>query len=401
VAAVFGRPGLMPGPHRFEARFDDVHGVPVAGSPAVFTVTAGPPAVGTIFTAVNADRIAGAVPGPGPFARVGQLGGVVAASDGSIYFADRTQHVIWRLSPRGAVSVVAGSRGLAGWIDGAPTMARFNAPHGIALDPPQTTLYVADRSNHRVRAIALATGAVSTVAGNGTTGTVAPFGDGAGALMAQLSSPSNVAVDAMGMIYVSDNGHNRIRRIDPVLGLIYAWEGTGGAGPCTSPVVFHGCASAAQSCHVIFESDGTAYISGYICGNVAPLTTSVVYGIIRRATDGTFTHVAGRTSAGGMTAEGAPAVQTYINALGWISRAPDGALHYVEQGTHRIRRIDPATGAVTTIVGMGGAGSTTGGFAGEYVTAIAAQMNVPWGFAFSAGHIFVADASNTALRVIW
>ena len=61
---------------------------------------------------------------------------------------------------------------------------------------------------------------------------------------------------------------------------------------------------------------------------------------------------------------------------------------------------DPAS-TVSTIAGPGGAGSTTPGFSGEYVTSIAATMSTPWGIVFSSGHLFVADSGNNALRVIW
>lgn len=395
TVGMFGRPGLLPGLYRFEARFDDLHGVPVMGSPATFEVTATAPAAGAIFTAVNVARMAGAVPGPATYGRIGQPTGLAAANDGTIYIADRTQHVVWRLSPRGQLGVFAGTPGSAGFVgDGdLATSARLNAPTGLALDATNGILYIADRANNRVRSVDLATNVIRTVAGGGPV-LAAPFGDDGPATSAYLVGPGNVAVGPDGRIYVSDTGHNRIRVVDPVTGIISAWLGPSGA--CSSaPLVFNDCATSSYTtCNVLFEADGTAYVSGRICGNTAPLTTSVVYGIVRRDPDGTLTHIAGRPT--GMTTDGVLATQALIGGAGWLARDASGALHYTDFGSHRLRRIDPTSGTVSTIAGTGAAG-----FSGEYVTSIAAQLSLPWGIVFSGGHLFLADTSNLAVRVIW
>ncbi|MCZ7684885.1 MAG: hypothetical protein M5U28_41390 [Sandaracinaceae bacterium] len=149
------------------------------GSPASFEVTATAPAAGTIFTAVNVARTAGAVPGPATYGRIGQPTGLAAASDGTVYIADRTQHVVWRLSPRGQLSVFAGTPGTLGLTgDGGPaTAGRLYAPTGVALDATNGILYIADRANNRVRSVDLATSVIRTVAGGGSTLLAAPYGD--------------------------------------------------------------------------------------------------------------------------------------------------------------------------------------------------------------------------------
>lgn len=395
TAGVFGRPGLSPGLYRFTASFEDLHGVPAMGSPVTFEVTAVEPAPGTIFTAVNIERTAGAVPGAGPYARVGQLAGIAIASDGTVYAADRTQHRVWRLSPRGELSVLAGT-GSSGFLgDGGPALdARLNGPTGLALDEAAGVLYVADRGNHRVRSIDLTTGIIHTVAGGGSTSMPAPYGDGGPATSAYIANPGNVAVGPDGRVYISDTGHNRIRQLDPVTGIIDEWLTGTTTGCASTPLQFYGCATNATSCHVLFEPDGTAYISGQLCGNTAPLTTSAAYGIVRRAPDGTLTHVAGRRS--GETSDGVDASMASIGGAGWLARDPSGALHYADFGSHRIRRIDPTTNTVSTIAGNG-----TAGFAGEHVTAIISQLSTPWGIAFNGEHLFIADSGNVSLRVIW
>jgi DNA-binding beta-propeller fold protein YncE len=395
VAATFGRPGLVPAPYRFEARFDDLHGMPVMGSPVVFTVTATAPADGTIFTAVNVDRAAGRVAGPATYGRVGGIGGMVVAADGFIYLADRTQHVIWRLSPRGALSIYAGTGTPGAGGDGGDALsAQLYAPHGLAIDPMAQIMYVADRTNDRVRAIDMRTNIIRTVAGGGTA-TLSPYGDGGPATTATLADPGSVAVDAMGLIYISDTGHNRIRVVDPTLGLISAWDGGDTSACSTRPVVLYGCGSSPNSCHVVFDGMGNAYISGQLCGNAAPLSTIAAYGIVRRASDGTLTHIAGQRL--GSTAESVMAPMAGIGGAGHLAFEPGtGALHYTDFGQHKVRVIDPMTSRVTTVTGSG-----TAGFSGEYVAASTAVLNTPWGLVFAADHLFVADSGNNAVRVIW
>jgi DNA-binding beta-propeller fold protein YncE len=100
------------------------------------------------------------------------------------------------------VSTLAGS-GVGGYQDGAS--AKFNNPYGVAVDS-SGNVYVADYSTNRIRKITPA-GVVSTLAGtSGEPG----YEDGASA---QFSSPTGVAVDSSGNVYVADGGNHRIRKI--------------------------------------------------------------------------------------------------------------------------------------------------------------------------------------------
>jgi trimeric autotransporter adhesin len=71
-------------------------------------------------------------------------------------------------------------------------------------------VYIADKMNQRVRKVAAATGIITTVAG---TGAADYGGDGGPAANAILSSPSAVAVDAAGNLYIADSGNNRVRKV--------------------------------------------------------------------------------------------------------------------------------------------------------------------------------------------
>ena len=133
--------------------------------------------------------------------------GVAIAPDGAIYVADAGEAPrIRRISPDGTVSTVAG--GERGFVDGTAGAARFDTPSGLAVDGAGT-LYVADTGNNAIRRITH-DGVVSTVAGGGAAG----YRDGP-ATQAQFNGPVGVAVDAAGRLLVADTYNDRIRVVGP------------------------------------------------------------------------------------------------------------------------------------------------------------------------------------------
>jgi len=147
--------------------------------------------------------------------------GVAIAADGAIYVADAGDAPrIRRISPDGAVSTVAG--GERGFADGTAGAARFDTPSALAVDAAGT-LYVADTGNNAIRRITH-DGVVSTVAG----GSAAGYRDGP-ATQAQFNGPVGVAVDAAGRILVADTYNDRIRVI-AADGTVATLAGSGIAG---------------------------------------------------------------------------------------------------------------------------------------------------------------------------
>lgn len=131
--------------------------------------------------------------------------GVAVDKQGNVYFSDGGEkNTVSVLAADGSTRVLAG--GIEGYREGIGAAAAFNTPSGIALDK-QGNVYVADTGNHVIRKIA-ADGTVSTLAGSGIAG----FADGQGA-QAQFNGPVGVAVDAAGVVYVADTYNDRIRKI--------------------------------------------------------------------------------------------------------------------------------------------------------------------------------------------
>src|SRR5262249_10090244 len=143
---------------------------------------------------------------------------------GNLYLADVADNRVLKISPSGIVSTFAGN-GIPGFSGdrGKATNATLFSPTGVAVDN-SGNVYVADRDNFRVRRIST-DGTINTVAGNGSRGF---SGDGGPAPRAQIT-PLAVAVDSAGALYVSDFINARIRKVDPN-GTITTIAGTGTIG---------------------------------------------------------------------------------------------------------------------------------------------------------------------------
>jgi hypothetical protein len=139
----------------------------------------------------------------------GNSRGLAILADGTIVCSDNGQNVLRRLDPAtGGATVLAGSLNNHGWQDGVGAGAQFYTPYDLVVMSDQT-IVVADRNNHRLRRVAL-DGTVTTIAGDGTNGSI----DGIG-LAASFSEPQSLALDAAGNVYIGDQGSKTIRRLSP------------------------------------------------------------------------------------------------------------------------------------------------------------------------------------------
>jgi len=191
----------------------------------------------------------GALDGAALASRFSDPYGVAIGPRGAIYVADGGEaNRIRVVQSDGAVSTLAG--GKEGFVDGLGTAAAFNTPSAIALDH-LGNLYVADTGNHAIRRIAPG-GAVTTLAGNGSPG----YADGIGRA-AQFNGPVGIAVDDAGIVYVADTYNDRIRRIAQD-GTVTTLAGTG------KPNLFDGPGTAAAfdtPSALAVDHDGNLYIA--------------------------------------------------------------------------------------------------------------------------------------------
>jgi len=140
----------------------------------------------------------------------------------NLYVADFSNHLIRKIViSTGAVTTLAGT-GSSGSANGTGTSASFYYPFGIITDG--TNLYVADRSNHLIRKIVISTGAVTTVAGTGSSGSANGTGTSA-----SFNLPEGITTDGTNL-YVSDTSNNLIRKIVISTGAVTTVAGTGSSG---------------------------------------------------------------------------------------------------------------------------------------------------------------------------
>ena len=151
----------------------------------------------------------GSADGKGSDARFRFPQGIAVDTNGVIYVADAGNDTIRRITRDGVVSTVAGKARIPGAVDGAGNDARFNYPCDIALDN-SGTLYVADLYNFLIRKVT-PEGSVTTLAGQAGQNEHA---DGS-AQKAKFESPTGIAVDHSGNVYVADTLINCIRKISP------------------------------------------------------------------------------------------------------------------------------------------------------------------------------------------
>lgn len=166
--------------------------------------------------------------GPATSAEVSMPTSVAIDGAGNLYIADSNNDAVRMVNSAGVITTIAGTLGTHGYSgdNGAATKALLDAPDAIALDAVNGYLYIADTGNNVVRKVNLATGIITTFAGNNTAGY---SGDGGQATNASLNGPWGLSVDPTGQVYIADQNNNCIRKV-ATNGAISTFAGTGTLG---------------------------------------------------------------------------------------------------------------------------------------------------------------------------
>jgi sugar lactone lactonase YvrE len=247
------------------AKFDGPFGVAVDSAGNVFVADTGnnkirkitPAAVVTTYAGSGA---VGGDDGTGTAATFNGPAGVAVDSAGNVYVADAFGNKVRKIAPGAVVTTLAGS-GSPGSDDGTGTEATFNSPYGVAVDAGGN-VYVADMFNNKIRKITPA-GVVTTLAGSGEIGSADGTGTGA-----TFYLPSGVALDSTGSLFVADLGNRKIRKVTAG-GIVTTYAGSGALGTTDGTGT---AASFKSPSSLAADSAGTLYVTDYDAHNVRKIT---------------------------------------------------------------------------------------------------------------------------------
>lgn len=295
--------------------------------------------------------------------------GVAVDASGNVYVADGGNNVIRKISPSGAVSTLAGS-GNAASVDGNGTAASFNSPSGVAVDAAGN-VFVAEFNANLIRVIS-PSGVVTTLAGDGSIGSTNAY-----YLESSFDAPFGIAVDTAANtyaghdIYVSDYNNDLVRQLS-FTGRVSTWSN--GAVTLNGAGFNHPGGIAVDAAGIVYVADK---------GN----------NVIKKLDQtGVASILAGSGSPGSLNGIGTAAS---FNEPWGVAVDGAGNVYVADAGNNQIRKISPS-GAVTTLAGSPlvppGAANGPG---------YAATFSIPFGVAVDAtGNVYVADTYNNMIRKI-
>ncbi len=325
----------------------------------------------------------------GPATRAGLAfpRGAFVDGAGNLYIADAGHHRILRVDAVTGISTTVAGTGEFGFSgDGGPaTRARLFWPGEVVVDR-SGHLYIADADNLRIRRVDASTGVVTTVAGTGESGY---SGDGGPATEANITGPSGISVDGAGHLYIRSG--TRVRRIDAATGIITTVAGAGAdgnfpgdGGPATE-------ADLSSAGGVFVDGAGNLYIADSFNNRIRRVDGET----------GVITTVAGSRNSG-FSGDGGPATEAGLPGPQAVVVDDDGNLyiacsrfsHHGDAFDNRVRKVDGATGIITTVAGIGNEG-----LAGDGGPAAEALLAGPTGLSLDgAGNLYIADSYNHRIR---
>ena len=315
-----GLPGASNGSGR-QTRFADPFGVVLDKAGNVYVADGGDNnsirkiGVDGVGATFAGGDVEGYADGPGKAAAFNTPSGLAIDGDGNLYVADTGNNAIRKITPGGVVSTLAGG-GVAGHQDGRGAAARFNGPVGVAVDATGV-VYVSDTYNDGIRRIA-PDGEVTTIAGGRRAGQA----DGPAA-QALFNAPTGLALAANGELYIADTANDAVRKLgrDGIVSTVAEAKEGERASLLRLPVA------------LALTSDGYLYLGSNSHGRLAQITPA---GDVQTLVD------VDRVAEPGYGQDGS--VRLY--APRGIALAPDGSLFVTDGATYRLHHIGaPVAGA--------------------------------------------------------
>lgn len=275
------------------------------------------------------------------------------------------------------ITTIAGNGQLSNAGDGSPaTQASLFGPSSVVVDSAGN-IYV-NGCCSTVRRIEAQSGIISTYAGGGNIGF---GGDGGQARRALFANPRGLALDAEGNLLISDQNNQRIRRITGASGIVNTVAGggsNGDGGPAVAAQLF-------DPNGIALDSEGDIYVAD--AGGFRIRKISKKSGVI--------TTIAGTGQTSSVhTGDGGPATSATFPQPVDVTLDSSKSVFFTAFG--RVRKVDAATGIITTV-----AGKDFNGFAGDGGQATEALFNNPAGLALdAAGNIYISDGNNHRIRKI-
>jgi uncharacterized protein (TIGR03437 family) len=361
------------------------------GVTLTITAASGPGIIMTVAGSGPVGTLQGGFSGDGGLATAAALyspNSVAVDTSGNIFIADTGNNRVRKVSANnGIITTIAGNGTQGSSGDGGPaTAAELNTPTGVAVDA-SGNIFIADSLNIRIRKVS-PSGIITTYAGNGIC--CGFSGDGGPATLAELNNADGIAVDASGNLFIADQRNSRIRSVSAATGIITTVAGNGSNG-------FSGDGGPATTAALYYPTDLTVDASGNL------FIADCYNGRVRKVSaSGIITTVAGTgISSGSPSGIGGLATSANLVYVYHVAVDPSGNL-FIPVG-NQIWYVSASSGIVTNVAGNGTpyCGSNNC-FTGDGGLAISAALDGPAGLSLdAAGDLFIADSGNERIREVF